>query len=54
MRLNTRKKYRTGKRVAIEGRIFLLRDSILREVERAEKVVKEKKVKKDKKGSSSS
>lgn len=47
--LNTRKKRKTGKRVAIEGRIILSRDSILREVEKAEKVVKEKKAKKGKK-----
>ena len=47
--LNTRKKRKTGKRVAIEGRVILSRDSILREVEKAEKVVKEKKAKKGKK-----
>ena len=35
--------------VAIEGRVILSRDSILREVEKAEKVVKEKKAKKGKK-----
>ena len=47
--LNTRKKRKTGKRVAIEGRVILSRDSILREVEKVEKVVKEKKAKKSKK-----
>ena len=47
--LNTRKKRKISKRIAIEGRIILLRDSILREVEKAEKVVKEKKAKKSKK-----
>ena len=47
--LNARKKRKTGKRVAIEGRVILSRDSILREVEKAEKVVKEKKAKKSKK-----
>ena len=44
-----RKKRKTGKRVAIEGRVILSRDSILREVEKAEKVIKGKKVKKGKK-----
>ena len=47
--LNARRKRKTGKRVAIEGRVILSRDSILREVEKAEKVVKEKKAKKGKK-----
>jgi hypothetical protein len=47
--LNARKKRKIGKRIAIEGRVILLRDSILREVENAEKVVKEKKAKKGKK-----
>jgi hypothetical protein len=47
--LNARKKRKIGKRVAIEGRVILSRDSILREVEKAEKVVKEKKAKKGKK-----
>ena len=47
--LNARKKRKTGKRVAIEGRVILSRDSILREVEKAEKVIKEKKAKKGKK-----
>ena len=47
--LNARKKRKMGKRVAIEGRVILSRDSILREVEKAEKVVKEKKAKKGKK-----
>jgi hypothetical protein len=43
-----RKKRKTGKRITIEGRVILSRDSILREVEKAEKVVKEKKAKKGK------
>ena len=43
MLLNTRKKRKTGKRVAINGRIIFLRDSILRKPKKAEKVVKEKK-----------
>ena len=47
--LNARKKRKTGKRVAIEGRVILSRDSILREIEKVEKVVKEKKAKKGKK-----
>jgi len=47
--LNARKRRKTGKRVAIEGRVILSRDSILREVEKAEKVVKDKKAKKGKK-----
>jgi hypothetical protein len=46
--LNARKKRKTGKRVAIEGRVILSRDSILREVEKAEKVVREKKARKGK------
>ena len=44
--LNARKKRKIGKRVAIEGRVILSRDSILREVEKAEKVIKGKKTKK--------
>jgi hypothetical protein len=47
--LNARKKRKIGKRVAIEGRVILSRDSILREVEKAEKVIKGKKTKKGKK-----
>jgi hypothetical protein len=47
--LNARKKCKTGKRVVIEGCVILSRDSILREVEKAEKVVKEKKAIKGKK-----
>jgi len=47
--LNARKKRKTGKRIAIEGRVILSRDSILREVENVEKVVKEKKARKSKK-----
>ena len=47
--LNARKKRKIGERVAIEGRVILSRDSILREVEKAEKVVKEKRAKKGKK-----
>ena len=46
--LNARKTRKTGKCVAIEGRVILSRDSILREVEKVEKVVKEKKAKKGK------
>ena len=46
--LNTRKKRKTSKTVAIEGRFILSRDSILREVEKAGQVVKEKKAKKSK------
>jgi hypothetical protein len=49
MLINARKKRKTGKRVAIEGRVILSRDSILREVEKAEKVVREKKARKGKK-----
>lgn len=48
--LNTRKTRKTGKRVAIEGRIILTRDSIIREVEKAEVATKEKKAKKGKNG----
>jgi len=47
--LNARKKRKTGKRIAIEGRVILSRDSILREVENVEKVIKEKKARKSKK-----
>lgn len=47
--LNARKTRKTGKRVAIEGRVILSRDSILREVEKAEKATKEKRTKKGKK-----
>ena len=46
--LNIYKKYKIGKRVIIKGYIILLRDSILREVEKVEKVIKEKKAKKSK------
>jgi hypothetical protein len=47
--LNTRKTRKTGKRVAIEGRVILSRVSILREVEKAEEAIKVKKTKKGKK-----
>ena len=47
--LNARKKRKIGKRVVIEGRVILSRDSILRKVKKAEKVIKEKKAKKGKK-----
>jgi hypothetical protein len=47
--LNTRKTRKTGKRVAIEGRIILLRASILREVEKAEEAIKAKKTEKGRK-----
>jgi hypothetical protein len=43
--LNGRGTRRTGKRVVIEGRVILSRDSILREVEKAEKAIEEKKTK---------
>jgi hypothetical protein len=43
------KTYKTGKRVVIEGRIILLRASILREVEKAEEAIKTKKTKKGRK-----
>jgi hypothetical protein len=44
-----RKTRKTGKRVAIEGYIILLRASILREVEKAEEAIKAKKTKKGRK-----
>jgi hypothetical protein len=47
--LNTRKTRKTGKRIAIEGYVILLRASILREVEKAEEAIKVKKTKKGKK-----
>jgi hypothetical protein len=47
--LNTRKTRKIGKRVAIEGRVILLRASILREVEKAEEAIKTKKTKKGRK-----
>jgi hypothetical protein len=47
--LNTRKIRKTGKRVAIEGRVILSRASILREVEKAEEAIKAKKTKKGRK-----
>jgi hypothetical protein len=47
--LNTYKTRKTGKRVAIEGCIILLRASILREVEKAEEAIKAKKTKKGRK-----
>jgi hypothetical protein len=47
--LNTRKTRKTGKRVAIEGRIILSRASISREVEKAEEATKAKKTKKERK-----
>jgi hypothetical protein len=40
---------KTGKRVAIEGCVILLRASILREVEKAEEAIKAKKTKKGRK-----
>jgi hypothetical protein len=40
---------KTDKRVAIEGRIILLRASILREVEKVEVAIKTKKTKKGRK-----
>jgi hypothetical protein len=47
--LNMRKICKTGKRVAIEGRVILSRASILREVEKAEEAIKAKKTKKGRK-----
>jgi hypothetical protein len=47
--LNTYKTYKIGKRVVIEGRVILLRASILREVEKAEEAIKTKKTKKGRK-----
>jgi hypothetical protein len=47
--LNTRKTRKTGKRIAIEGRVILSRASILREVEKAEVATKTKKTKKGRK-----
>jgi hypothetical protein len=47
--LNTRKTRKTGKRVAIKGRVILSRASILREVEKAEVATKTKKTKKGRK-----
>jgi hypothetical protein len=47
--LNARKTRKTGKRVAIEGRVILSRASILREVEKAEEATKTKKTKKGRK-----
>jgi hypothetical protein len=47
--LNMRKTRKIGKRVAIEGRVILLRASILREVEKAEEAIKTKKTKKGRK-----
>jgi hypothetical protein len=44
-----RKTRKTGKRVAIEGRIILSRASILRKVEKAEEAIKAKKTKKGRK-----
>jgi hypothetical protein len=49
MLLNIRKKRKIGKHITIEGRIILSRNSILREIEKVEKVVKEKKARKGKK-----
>jgi hypothetical protein len=49
MILNMRKTRKTGKYVVIEGRIILLRASILREVEKAEEAIKAKKTKKGRK-----
>jgi hypothetical protein len=47
--LNARKTRKTGKRVAIEGRVILSRASILREVEKVEEAIKTKKTKKGRK-----
>lgn len=47
--LNARKTRKTGKRIAIEGRVILSRASILREVEKAEEATRIKKTKKGKK-----
>jgi hypothetical protein len=47
--LNARKMRKTGKRVAVEGRVILLRASILREVEKAEEAIKTKKTEKGRK-----
>jgi hypothetical protein len=47
--LNTCKIRKTGKRVAIEGRVILLRASILREVEKAEEATKTKRRKREEK-----
>jgi hypothetical protein len=47
--LNMRKTCKTGKRIAIEGRVILSRASILREVEKAEEATKAKKTKKGRK-----
>jgi hypothetical protein len=44
-----RKTYKIGKRVIIEGRVILLRASILREVEKVEEAIKTKKTKKGRK-----
>jgi hypothetical protein len=44
-----RKIRKTGKYIAIEGRIILLRASILREVKKAEEAIKAKKTKKGRK-----
>lgn len=46
--LNIYKKYKIGKYIIIKSQIILLRDLILREIEKIEKVVKEKKAKKGK------
>jgi hypothetical protein len=43
------KTHKTGKCVIIEGRVILLRASILREVEKAEEAIKTKKTKKGRK-----
>jgi hypothetical protein len=44
--LNARKTRKTGKRVAVEGRVILSRDSIREEVKKAEKATKENKTRK--------
>jgi hypothetical protein len=44
--LNARKTRKTGKRVAVKGRVILSRDSIREEVEKAEKATKENKTRK--------
>jgi hypothetical protein len=44
-----RKTRKIDKRVAIKGRIILLRASILRDIEKAEEAIKAKKIKKGRK-----
>lgn len=49
MILDARKTRKTGKSIAIEGRIILPRASILREIEKAKEATKTRKTKKGKK-----